>query len=105
MRGDVLKTFKNISSPSRENLAENLTMLRRKYVKFQSMATAKHKIQRLVFNPLNQKLPDFLDELQNLAKDAFGVAAQLVIEQFIYAKMTPHLKKIKKPGVLRERFV
>ena len=57
------------------------------------MATAKPKFQRLVFNPANQKLFDFLDELQNLAKDPFGVAAQATIEQFIYAKMPPHLKK------------
>ena len=28
-----------------------------------------------------------------MAKDAFGVAAQAIIEQFIYAKMSPHLKK------------
>ena len=57
------------------------------------MATAKHKFQRLIFNPANQKLIDFLDGLQKLAKDAFGVAAQAIIEQFIYAKMPPHLKK------------
>ena len=57
------------------------------------MATAKHKFQRLVFNPANQKLIDFLDELQKLAKDAIGGAAQAIIEQFIYAKMPPHLKK------------
>ena len=93
MRGDALQTFKNITSPNRENLAELLTVFRRKYVKPQSMATAKHKFQRLVFNPPNQKLIDFLDELQKLAKDAFGVAAQAIIEQFIYAKMPPHLKK------------
>ena len=93
MRGDALQTFKNITSPNRENLAEILTVFRKKYVKPQSMATAKHKFQRLVFNPANQKLIDFLDELQKLAKDAFGVAAQAIIEQFIYAKMPPHLKK------------
>ena len=93
MRGYALQTFKNITSPNRENLAEILTVFRRKYVKPQSMATAKHKFQRLVFNPANQKLIDFLDELQKLAKDAFGVAAQAIIEQFIYAKMPPHLKK------------
>ena len=57
------------------------------------MVTAKHKFQRLVFNPSNQKLIDFLDELQKLAKDAFGVAARAIIEQFIYAKMPPYLKK------------
>ena len=93
MRGDALQTFKNITSPNRENVAEILTVFRRKYMKPQSMATAKHKFQRLVFNPANQKLTDFLDELQKLAKDAFGVAAQAIIEQFIYAKMPPHLKK------------
>ena len=93
MRDDVLQTFKNITSPNRENLAEILTAFRRKYVKPQSMATAKHKFQRLVFNPANQKLIDFLDELQKWAKDAFAVAAQAITEQFIYAKMPPHLKK------------
>ena len=93
MRGDALQTFKNITSPNRENLVDILTVFRRKYVKPQSMATAKHKFQRLVFNPTNQKLIDFLDELQKLAKDAFGVAAQAIIEQFIYAKMPPYLKK------------
>ena len=94
MRGDALQTFKNIDRPNRENLTEILTVFRRKYVKPQSMATAKHKFQQLVFNPANQKLIDFLDELQKLAKDAFGVAAQAIIDQFIYAKMPPHLKKL-----------
>ena len=93
MRGDVLQTFKNITSPNRGNLGEILTVFRKKYVKPQSVATAKHKFQRLVFNPANQKLIDFLDELQKLAKDAFGVATQATIEQFIYAKMLPQLKK------------
>ena len=93
MRGDALQTFKNIVSPNREYLTEILTVFRRKNVKPQSMATAKHKFQQLVFNPVNQKLIDFLEELQKLAKDAFGVAAQAIIDQFIYAKMPPHLKK------------
>ena len=93
MHGDALQTLKNITSPNREKLGGILTVFRRKYVKPQSMATAKHKFQRLVFNPSNQKLIDFLDELQKLAKDAFGVAAQAIIEQIFYAKMPPHLKK------------
>ena len=93
MRGDALQTFKNIKGPTRENLEEILAVFRRKYVKPQSMATAKHKFQKLVFNPANQKLVDFLDELQKLAKDAFGIAAHAIIEQFIYAKMPLHLKK------------
>ena len=93
MRGDALQTFKTITSSNRENSGEILTVFRRKYVKSQSMPTAKHKNQQVVFKPVNQKLIDFLDEVQKLAKDAFGVAAQAIIEQFIYAKMPPHLKK------------
>ena len=62
-------------------------------MKPQSLATAKHISQRLVFNTANKKLIDFLDELQKIAKDAFEVAAQAIIEQLIYAKTPPYLKK------------
>ena len=93
MRGDALQTFKDITSANGEILGGILTVFRRKYVKSQSMVKAKHKFQRLVFNPANEKLIEFPEELQKLAKDAFGVAAQVIIEQFIYAKMSPHLKK------------
>ena len=93
MRIDALQTFKNITSPNKENFGEILTVFHRKNLKPQSMATAKHKFQRLVFNPANQNLIDFLDELQKLAKNAFGIAAQDITEQFIFAKMSPHLKK------------
>ena len=93
MRVDAVQTFKNINGPTRENKQEIRAVLRRNFVKPQSMATAKHKFQKLVFNPANQKLVDFLDELRNLAKDVFGIAAHDIIEQFIYAKMPPHLEK------------
>ena len=66
MRGDALQTCKTNNGPTRENLAEFPAVFRRKYVKPQSKATAKHKIQKLVFNPANQKLVDFFDELQKL---------------------------------------
>ena len=94
MRGDALETFKNINSTTRENFGESPAVFRRKYVKPQSMATAIHKFQKIVFNPANQKLVDFLDELQKLAKNPLGTAAHAIIGQFIIAKMPPHLKKI-----------
>ena len=75
MHGDALHTFRNIGSPNRENLTEILTVFRRKHLKPQSMTTAKHKFQQLVFNPVKQKLINLLDELQKLVKEAFGVAA------------------------------
>ena len=57
------------------------------------MAGAKHNFQRLVFNTANQKVIDFLEKFQSLAKDAFGVAGQAIIELFINAKMPSHLNK------------
>ena len=93
MPGDALLTFRNNNSPNRENLRQILTVFRRKYVKPQSMVTTKLKFQRPVFNPLNKKLIDCLDKIQKPAKDAFGVSAQVIIQQFIYAKMPHHLKK------------
>ena len=74
MRGDTPQTFRNITCPNRENLGKNLAVFRRKHVKPLSMATTEQNFQRRGFNPANQKLIDFLDELQKLAKNAFGVA-------------------------------
>ena len=102
MRGDALQTFKNFISHNRENLREVLTVFRRKYVKPHSMATTKHKFQRLVFNPAIQKLIDFLHQLQMLAKDALGIAAQAIHEKSIYAKSPPHFKKSINPAHLEK---
>ena len=62
MHGDALQTSKNITSPNREKLEEFLTVYRRKYVKPQSMAAEKHKFQRMIFNPANQKVMDFIHD-------------------------------------------
>ena len=93
MRGDAQQTFKNINGPTPENWGKLLAVFRMKYVEPLSMATAKHKFQKFVFNPVNQELVDFPDQLQKLAKEAFRMAAHAIIERFIYAKMPPYLKK------------
>ena len=54
MRGDALQTFKKINGPTRENLEEVPAVFRRKYLRPQSMETAKHKFHKLVFNTANQ---------------------------------------------------
>ena len=65
------------------------------------MATAKHKFQKLVFNPANnQQLVDFLDELQKLAKEAFGTAPHAILEQSTYAEMPLHLEKSENQAYL-----
>ena len=68
MKANALKTFKNNSSLTQQNLGEILAIFRRKHVEPQSMAVEKNKFQKLVFNPANQNLVDFLDELQKMAK-------------------------------------
>ena len=59
------------------------------------MALAKHEFKKITFSPANQKLVDFPDEFQKLAKYAFGKATHTILEQFIYARKPPHLKKSK----------
>ena len=87
------RPLKTLMALPGENLGEVPAVFRRKYLKPQSIATAKQKFQKLVFNPANHKLVDFLDEFQKLARNAFGIAAHAIIEQLIYAKLPPHLKK------------
>ena len=93
LRGLALKTFKNIQRTSATTLEDILKVFRRKYVKPESSASAKHRFNRLFFDPENQKLPDFLEELKESAEKAFGVNAHQMIENLLYAKMPPHLKK------------
>ena len=93
LRGLALKTFKNIQRTPTTTLEDILVVFRRKYVKPESSASAKHRFNQLMFQPENQKLPDFLEDLQESAERAFGEAAPQMIESLIYAKMPPHLKK------------
>ena len=100
MKSDALQTFKSISNLTRKTLGEILADFRTKYIKPQSVATAKHKSQKLIFNPSIQNSMDFHDELQKLDKNAFRVVVNAIIEQFIYSKMPTGLKKKDKPAQL-----
>ena len=93
LRGLELKTFKNIQRTPNTTLEDILKVFRRKYVKPESSASAKHRFNRLFFDPENQKLPDCLEELQESAEKAFGDNAHHMIENLLYDKMPPHLKK------------
>ena len=100
LRGLALKTFKNIQRTPNTTLEDILKVFRRKYVKPESSASAKHRFNRLSFDPENQKLPDFLEELQESAEKAFGENAHRMIENLLYAKMPPHLKKSNNQAYL-----
>ena len=55
MIGDARQTIKNVNSPTRENVGEFLAVFRGKYVNLQSIAMPKHKFQKIVLNPPNEK--------------------------------------------------
>ena len=93
LRKGALQTFRNINSTNRQTLEDVLVIFRRKYVKPESQATAKHKWHRLVFDPDTMKLPDFLEELNQGAEKAFGENAQSMIDSLLYAKLPPKLKR------------
>ena len=96
LRKNALQTFRNINTTNRQTLEDILAVFRRKYVKPESQATAKHKWHRLVFDPNTMKLPDFLEELNQGAEKAFGENAQAIIDSLLYAKLPPKLKRSVK---------
>ena len=51
LRKEALQTFRNISASNKETLDDVLIVFRRKYVKPESQATAKHKWHKLTFGP------------------------------------------------------
>ena len=93
LRKEALQTFRNISALNKKTLDDVLILFRRKYVKPESQATAKHKWHKLTFDPNTKSLPDFLEELNECAERAFGDNAQHMIDSLLYAKLPPHLKR------------
>ena len=93
LRKDALQTFRNISAVNKKTLDDVLIVFRRKYVKPESQATAKHKWHKLTFDPNTESLPDFLEELNECAERSFGDNAQHMIDSLLYAKLPPHLKR------------
>ena len=92
-RKEALQTFKNISAVNSKTLDDVLIVFRRKYVKPESQATAKHKWHKLTLDPNTKSVPDFLEELNECAERAFGDNAQHIIDSLLYAKLPPHLKR------------
>ena len=103
LRKGALQTFRNINSINRQTLEDVLVIFRRKYVKPESQATAKHKWHRLIFDPNTMKLPDFLEELNQGVEKAFGENAKSMIDRLLYAQLPPKTQKISKYGSTGKR--
>ena len=93
LRKEASQTFRNVSASSKKTLDDVLIVFRRKYVKAESQATAKHKWHKLTFDPNTKSVPDFLEELNECAERAFVDNAQHMIDSLLYAKLPPHLKR------------
>ena len=93
LRKGALQAFRNLNSTNRQTLEDVLVIFRRKYVKPESQATAKHKWHRLTFDPNTIKLPDLIEELNQGAEKVFGENAKSMIDSLFYAKRPPKLKR------------
>ena len=94
LRKGYLQTFRNVNLFNRQTLEVVLVISRRKNVKRESQATAKHKPHRLVCDRNTMKLLDFLEQLNKGAEKAFGDNAQKIIDSLLYSKKPPKLKRL-----------
>ena len=103
LRGDALQAFCNIEDSKKDSLDEIMTIFKRRFGDYLSMAKARCEWDALKFDPSTQKLHEFLDVLQKTAKEAFGSEAQQFIDKALYAKMPDHVKKILNRAYLEDK--
>ena len=94
MRGDAMQTFRNMTEATKSYLNDIIAGFHRRYVKAQSVATARCKWENLNFDPTSQTFQDFLEMYQKLAQEAYAEDAPKFIETSFYAKMPAHLKRV-----------
>ena len=68
LRKNALQTFRNIYSANRQTVEDVLAFFRRRYVKPESQATAKHKWHKLRIDPKTMKLLSFREQTRRLGK-------------------------------------
>ena len=103
LRGEALQAFCNIEDSKKDSLDEIMTIFKRRFGDYLSMAKARCEWDALKFDPSTQKLHELLDTLQKTAKDAFGTEAQQFIDKAIYAKMPDHVKKMLNRAYLEDK--
>ena len=91
LRKEAPQTFGIISASNKKTLDDVLFVFHRKYVKPESQATAKHKWQKVMFDPTTKLLFDFLEQLNESNEKTFADNAQNMIDSLLYAKLRPHL--------------
>ena len=80
-----------------------MTVFKRRFDDYLSMAKARCEWDALKFDPSTKKFHEFLDVLQKIAEEAFGSEAKQFIDKAIYAKMPDHVKKILNGAYLEDK--
>ena len=93
LRDDALQTYRKMTDTNRSSLEDVIATFRRRYVRPQSIETARCKWEHLYFDPSWQTFQDFLEQYQKQAQEAYGKDAPKLIETSFYAKMPTHLKR------------
>ena len=94
LQKEALQTFGNKNASNKQLFQTYSSFFRRKYIRPQSQATAKHKWYKLTFDPNTKSLSDFREELNKYAERVFGLLARQAMDSFVYAKLSPHHKKL-----------
>ena len=103
MLRDALQAFCNIEDAKKDSLEEIMTIFKRRFGNYLSMAKARCEWDALRFDPSTQKLHEFSDALQKTATEALGSEAQQFIDKAIYAKMPDHVKMILNRAYLEDK--
>ena len=103
LRGAALQAFCNIEDSKKDSLDEIMTIFKRRFGDYLSMAKARCEWDAHKLDPLTQKLHKVLNVLQKTAKEAFGSKAQQFIDMAIFAKMPDHVKKILNRAYLEDK--
>ena len=82
-----------------------LLVFRRKYVKAESHASAKHKRHKLTFHLKTNSLSDLQEELNEFAERACGDNTQHMIDNLLYAKLSTHLEQSFTLAYLEKRHI
>ena len=93
LTNEAFQTYRKISASNKKILDDVIIVFRRKYVKPESEATAKHKWLEFAFDPNTKSLSNFLEELNDCAEIAFGDNAQHMIDSLLHEKFPPYLKR------------
>ena len=104
LRGDALQAFCNKEdSTKKDSLDKRMTVFKRRFGDYLSMAKARCERDALKFDPSTQKLHELLDVLKKTAKETFGAEAQKFIDKAIYAKTPDHFKKTLNEAHLEDK--